>query len=211
MQSGSSSPVVKAAPGGPKGRVRSEARSCPVVLLTCDMDQREGTPTLSARFYRRKAAEARRSAEAVTTRAIRQRLHNLARDFDRLADAADRAEQTSDPLRLSTVLCATWRFFIISNHSGKRSFCRAELRSLEDPGARTRAVVHRNRKFADSPQERRVKSEPVPEVRFSGAGNSGLDSKTFMDDTGSAKAPFRGRISRNFDLVPRPTPPAMSS
>jgi len=110
-----------------------------------------------------------------------------------------------------SVLCAGWRFFIISNHSGKRSFCRAELRSLEDPGARTRAVVHRNRKFADSPQERRVKSEPVPEVRFSGAGNSGLDSKTFMDDTGSAKAPFRGRISRNFDLVPRPTPPAMSS
>src|SRR6516165_8800127 len=60
-----------------------------------------------------------------------------------------------------SVLCAGWRFFIISNHSGKRSFCRAELRSLEDPGARTRAVVHRNRKFADSPQERRVKSEPV--------------------------------------------------
>jgi len=49
------------------------------------MDQPEGTPTLPARFYRRKAAEARRSAEAVTMRAIRERLHNLARDFDRLA------------------------------------------------------------------------------------------------------------------------------
>ena len=83
------------------GGCDSEARSYPVILLTCDMDQPEGTPNLSARFYRRKAAEARRSAEAVTTRAIRERLHNLARDFDRLADAADRAEQTSDPLRLS--------------------------------------------------------------------------------------------------------------
>ena len=65
------------------------------------MDQPEGTPTLPARFYRRKAAEARRSAEAVTTRAVKERLHNLARDFDRLADAADRAEQASDPLRVS--------------------------------------------------------------------------------------------------------------
>jgi hypothetical protein len=52
--------------------------------------------TLPARFYRRKAAEARRSAEAVTTRAIKERLHHLARDFDRLADAANKAEQTSD-------------------------------------------------------------------------------------------------------------------
>jgi hypothetical protein len=65
------------------------------------MDQPEGTPTLPARYYRREAAEARRSAAAVTTRAIGERLHNFARDFDRLADAADRAEQTSDPLRLS--------------------------------------------------------------------------------------------------------------
>jgi hypothetical protein len=65
------------------------------------MDQPEETPTLPARFDRRKAAEARRSAEAVTTRAVKERLHNLARDFDRLADSADRAEQTSDPLRLS--------------------------------------------------------------------------------------------------------------
>jgi hypothetical protein len=64
------------------------------------MDQPEDTTALPARFYRPKAAEARRSAQAVTTRAIRERLHNLARDFDRLADAADRTEQTSDSLRL---------------------------------------------------------------------------------------------------------------
>ena len=36
-----------------------------------------------------------------------------------------------------SVLCVAWRFFIISNHSDKRSFCRAELRSLEDPHAMT--------------------------------------------------------------------------
>jgi hypothetical protein len=65
------------------------------------MDQPEDTTNLSARFYRRKAAEARRSAEAVTTRAIRERLHNLARDFDRLADVAERTEKTSDPLQQS--------------------------------------------------------------------------------------------------------------
>jgi hypothetical protein len=65
------------------------------------MDQPEGTLTRPARFYRQKASEARRSAEAVTTRAVRERLHNLARDFDRLADAANRTEQTSGPLRLS--------------------------------------------------------------------------------------------------------------
>jgi hypothetical protein len=65
------------------------------------MDQPEDTTALPARFYRRKAAAARRSAEAVTTRAVKERLHNLARDFDRLADAADRAEQASDPLRVS--------------------------------------------------------------------------------------------------------------
>jgi hypothetical protein len=87
-------------PGRFKGRrCDSEARSCPMVLLTCDMDQPKETPTLPPRFYRRKAAESRRSAEAVTTRAVKERLHNLARDFDRLADTADRAEQTSDPVR----------------------------------------------------------------------------------------------------------------
>ena len=53
------------------------------------MDQPEDTTTLPARFYRRKAAEARRSAEAVTTGAVKERLHNLAHDFDRMADAAD--------------------------------------------------------------------------------------------------------------------------
>ena len=60
------------------------------------MDQPEETPTLPARYYRRKAAEARCAAEGVTTRAVKARLDGLARDFDRLADAADRAEQIPD-------------------------------------------------------------------------------------------------------------------
>ena len=70
-----------------------------MVLLTCDIDQPEDGTILPARFYRRKAAETRRSAKAVTTRAIKERLDNLARDFDRLAHAAHKGEQTSDPLR----------------------------------------------------------------------------------------------------------------
>jgi hypothetical protein len=62
------------------------------------MDQPQDTPTLPARYYRQKAAEARRAAEGVTTRAIKERLDGLARDFDRLADAADSAAQTPDAL-----------------------------------------------------------------------------------------------------------------
>jgi hypothetical protein len=62
------------------------------------MDQPEETSTLSTRYFRRKATEARRAAEGVTTRAIKERLDGLARDFDRLADAADGAAQTPDAL-----------------------------------------------------------------------------------------------------------------
>ena len=62
------------------------------------MDQFQETPTLPARYYRRKADEARRAAEGVTTRAIKARLHGLARDFDRLAETADGAVQTTDAL-----------------------------------------------------------------------------------------------------------------
>ena len=40
---GSLSPVVKAAPGDSKGMAGSDARPCPVVLLTCDMDEPEDT------------------------------------------------------------------------------------------------------------------------------------------------------------------------
>ena len=60
------------------------------------MDKPPDTPTLPARYYRQKAAEARRAAEGVTTRAIKERLVGLARDFDRLADTADSAAQTPD-------------------------------------------------------------------------------------------------------------------
>ena len=62
------------------------------------MDQPEEMPTLPAQYYRQKAAEARRAAEGVTTRAIKERLNGLASDFDRLADVADRGAQTTDPL-----------------------------------------------------------------------------------------------------------------
>jgi hypothetical protein len=65
------------------------------------MEQSEDTPTLPARYYRRKAPEARRAAEGVTTRAVKARLLGLARDFDRLADAADSAGQAADaPARM---------------------------------------------------------------------------------------------------------------
>jgi hypothetical protein len=43
----------------------------------------------SAAFYRRRAAEARRVAEDVTTSAIKERLLGLAKDLDRQADAIE--------------------------------------------------------------------------------------------------------------------------
>jgi hypothetical protein len=61
------------------------------------MDNPEDTPSLPARYYRQKAAEARQAAEEATTRAIKDRLHGSARDFDKLADAADKAGQIADP------------------------------------------------------------------------------------------------------------------
>ena len=66
------------------------------------MDQPQDAPTLPARYYRQKAAEARRTDEGVTTRAIKERLDGLARDFDRLADAADSAAQSPDALAAVT-------------------------------------------------------------------------------------------------------------
>jgi hypothetical protein len=63
-------------------------------------------------------------------------------------------------------------------------------------------LVGRDRKFADSLLEGRVTSEPVSEVGFFGAGKLRPDSKTFMDDTGSVRALFRARISRNFCFCP---------
>jgi len=45
-----------------------------------------------------------------------------------------------------------------------------------------------------------VSSEPVSELGFSGPGDSGPDSKTFVDDNGSVRGPFRTRIGRNLDF-----------
>jgi hypothetical protein len=62
------------------------------------MDQPEDRPTQPARYYRQKAAEARRAADGVTTRAVKERRDRLGRDFDRRAAAADGAAQASDAL-----------------------------------------------------------------------------------------------------------------
>lgn len=53
------------------------------VPLTAD------TAPLPAEHYRREAAKARKAAESVTTRAIKARLLDLARDFDRKAEEAE--------------------------------------------------------------------------------------------------------------------------
>ena len=63
----------------------------------------------------------------------------------------------------------------------------------------------------DSSLEGRVTSEPVSESGIFRARELRPDSETFMDDTGSVRAQFSGRISRNFGFVPRPTSLVMSS
>jgi hypothetical protein len=60
------------------------------------MDKPQDTPTLPARHYRQKAAEAHPATKEATTRAIKERLQGSARDFDMLADAAERVGQTTD-------------------------------------------------------------------------------------------------------------------
>jgi hypothetical protein len=48
---------------------------------------------LPARYYRQKAVEARQAAEEATMRAIKDRLHGSARDFGKLAAAAELGKQ----------------------------------------------------------------------------------------------------------------------
>ena len=67
-----------------------------------------------------------------------------------------------------------------------------------------------DRKFADSLLEERVSSEPVSEVRFSGAWELRHDSERFMDDNRSGKRLFRARKRRNFSLCPLAASPAIS-
>jgi hypothetical protein len=57
------------------------------------MDLSRDPPPQPAEYYRRKAAEARRAAEDVTTAPIRTRLLDMARQFDQLADATASATE----------------------------------------------------------------------------------------------------------------------
>jgi hypothetical protein len=67
------------------------------VILTFGMTLSPDPPTQPAEYYRRKAAEARRVAEGVTTAPIRTRLLDMAREFDRLARATASATEPPNP------------------------------------------------------------------------------------------------------------------
>jgi hypothetical protein len=60
---------------GPVAGKAPDPRALAMLLLT---DEPQETPALPARYYRQKAAEARRAAEEATTRAIKERLHGSA-------------------------------------------------------------------------------------------------------------------------------------
>ena len=55
------------------------------------MDQSSDMPPQPAEYYRRKAARALQVAEGVTTRAIKARLLELAREYEKLADGSENA------------------------------------------------------------------------------------------------------------------------
>ena len=75
---------------------------------------------------------------------------------------------------------------------------RIELRPADDRWT----LQLSNRSFADSLLEGRVTSEPVSEMGFFVNRELRSDSKTFMDDVGSLRVPFRARIVRNFGFCP---------
>jgi hypothetical protein len=54
------------------------------------MNESAEPPTQSAEYYRRKAAQARQAALETTTPAMKAWLRDLAVQYDRLAEAADR-------------------------------------------------------------------------------------------------------------------------
>jgi hypothetical protein len=60
------------------------------------MDQSTDLSPQPADYYRRKAARARQVAEGVTTRAIKLRLLELAREYDRLAAGAESATRPAE-------------------------------------------------------------------------------------------------------------------
>ena len=62
--------------------------------------------------------------------------------------------------------------------------------------------LERNRKFVDSPLEGRVRSEPVSEAGFSGAGELRPDSKMFMDDAARRNGGYFGAHRPKFGLCP---------
>jgi hypothetical protein len=53
-----------------------------------------------AAFYRREAAKLRKAAEDTTTPAVRERLLDLARDFDPRAEEAERTPRSAYPSRV---------------------------------------------------------------------------------------------------------------
>jgi hypothetical protein len=62
------------------------------------------TPPLPADYYRKHAARVRGLAAAATTPALKEHLHEVARQYDGLAESADDAARTGCPTIPSTRL-----------------------------------------------------------------------------------------------------------
>ena len=58
------------------------------------MDPPPSTPSLSAGYYRKHAARVRTLAADATTPALKEHLHEIARQYDGLAERADEAART---------------------------------------------------------------------------------------------------------------------
>jgi hypothetical protein len=58
------------------------------------MEWPPSTPSLPADYYRKHAARVRELAAAATTPALKEHLHQVARQYDGLAERADEAART---------------------------------------------------------------------------------------------------------------------
>jgi hypothetical protein len=66
-------------------------------FLAADMSPPPIPPAMSADYYRRHAARVRRLADEATTPAIRRHLHDIANEYECLAERVD-SEMQRDPL-----------------------------------------------------------------------------------------------------------------
>src|SRR6516164_7222427 len=101
-------------------------------------------------------------------------------------------DAANQPARLAHLDDGNDRAILVQRHQGPAQIVRLRHRGTPSIDVSDEIAILAARPIASlSLLEGRVTSEPVSEMGFSGAGELQSDSKTFMDDVGSVRAPFR--------------------